>query len=99
MFLCPILYLYSPRALLCFLFIFGTDKNDLIGQIPTELQNLPLLARCVSCLPPPPFHFVLLLQGFSHTLAIVIIHIVEDNCFDSDSVADFSICDTSRNCE
>jgi hypothetical protein len=34
--------LSSPRALLCFLFIFETDDNDLTGQIPTELQTLPL---------------------------------------------------------
>jgi hypothetical protein len=88
----------SPRALLSLLFIFGTEKNDLIGRIPTELQTFPLLrcylgeCRAISL----PFPFVLLLQGISHTLAIVIIHIVDDNCFDS--LPDSNICRTNRNC-
>jgi hypothetical protein len=89
----------SPRALLCFLFIFGTDGNDLIGQIPTELQTLPLsfcaLGECRAF--SLPFPFVLRLQGLSHTLAIVIIHIVGNNCFDT-PVATINICTTSFNC-
>jgi hypothetical protein len=35
-------------------------------------------------------------QAFSHTLAIVIMHVIEYNCFDS--VAGFDYCDTSNNC-
>jgi hypothetical protein len=89
----------SPRALLCFLFIFGTGDNDLIGQIPTELQTLPLsacyLSECRAF--SLPFPFVLRLQGSSHTLAIVIFHIAGYNCFSS--LPAINNCDTRYNCE
>jgi hypothetical protein len=103
-FSCPILYLSTHHWHCClFYFICATDRNDLIGEIPSELQTRPLvncfLGEC-RAFPPPPFPFVLSLQGFSHTLAIVIIHIVGENCFDLEDVAAFNIsCDIYPNCD
>jgi hypothetical protein len=67
----------------CAFYLFcGTGENELTGQIPIELQTIPLYDGYPVCFlreyrafsPPAPFPFVLRLQGFSHTLAIVIIH-------------------------
>jgi hypothetical protein len=93
-------FIYTHHGLCClFYYICGTADNNLIGQIPTELQTLPLgfcdLSECRAF--SLPFPFVLLLQGFSHTLAIVIFHIVAFNCFVS--VVGVSNCDTRYNCE
>jgi hypothetical protein len=53
----------------------GTEENELTGQIPIELQTLPLYNRYGCNLReyrvfphPPTLPFVLRLQGFSHTL-------------------------------
>jgi hypothetical protein len=84
----------------------GTEENELTGQIPIELQTLPLYNR-YGCnlreyrvfphpptLPPSPLYYAY--RVFLIRFAIVIIHIIEYNCFDS--VAGFDSCYTSNNC-
>jgi hypothetical protein len=90
-------FIYTHPGLCCLYFICGTEENELTGKIPTELQTIPLsfcqLGECRAFWLPPIIPPCITLV--SHTLAIVIIHIVGGNCFDS--VAGINNCDTSNN--